>query len=118
MYRALAVSLLVALVAVTPLQASSAKRHPTTAERAALLHALPGQKLCYPANAWVSASSPRYAVVVTQAACGATLYNHTWLRRSSSAAGPWAVVARRSGTIDHPAGCAKASAIPADIRCL
>jgi hypothetical protein len=122
-FCALTASTSVAFLALSVPAALSApvgrtKAHPTAAELRAILKVLPGQKLCFLQNAWISGRDRRYAVIVTQSTCGATLYNHSWLqRRAPSSSGPWAIVSRRSGTIDHPAGCAPSKAVPADIRC-
>ncbi len=117
--RILLLAVLVGLTVAVPGWAITANTRPSRAELRSLLRLLPGQKLCFPQNARISGTDRRYAVVVTQAACGATLYNHTWLkRRSPSRPGPWSIVGRRSGTIDRPARCVKAHEVPADIRCL
>ena len=100
--------------------ARAGKAHPTPAELRAILQALPtGQRLCYRQLAWISGTDRRYAVIVTQATCGSSRYNHSWLRRAAAAgSGPWKVISVRGGTIDSPAGCATSKLVPRDIRCL
>ena len=85
-----------------------------------MLRAAPaGQLLCYAQNAWLSGLDRRYGVVVTQGACGGSVYLHLWLKRGAITSGaPWRVLGERSGTIDKPAGCIALKSVPADIRCL
>jgi hypothetical protein len=96
------------------------KAHPTRAETTAMLRAVPiGQLQCFPETAWISGVDRHYGVIVTQAACGASVYVHQWVRRQTvSPRAAWETVTQRSGTIDHPAGCTKAQHVPSDIRCL